>query len=189
MGIIELLILAFALAMDAFAVSICLGLKMQKVTIRKALIVGLYFGIFQALMLLIGYLAASSFAEMIESFDHWIVFILLLLLGLKMIVDSFREEGEEKEDASLHPRNMLPYAIATSIDSLAVGISLAFLKADIISAMVAVGMIALILSMIGVKFGGLFGSRFESKAEFAGGLVLILIGVKILLEHLEFIGF
>ncbi|MCL1984278.1 MAG: manganese efflux pump MntP family protein [Methanomassiliicoccaceae archaeon] len=188
MGPIELSILALGLAMDAFAVAIGLGLGMRKATVKKALTVGLYFGVFQAVMPLAGYFAARTFADDIERFDHWVVFALLLFLGAKMIAEGLGKDDGERTETSLEPKKMLPYAVATSIDALAVGISLAFLKADILSAAAIIGIITLALSMIGVKIGNIFGLRFRSEAEIAGGVILILIGVKILLEHLDILG-
>lgn len=207
MNFIELFLIAFGLSMDAFAVSICSGLNMQKATLKKATIVGLYFGIFQALMPLIGYLLASQFADKIITFDHWIAFILLSIIGGKMVYESFSKPKcsdrkcppssctdrkcpkTTKKETSLKPAQMLPLAIATSIDALAVGVSFAFLKIDIVPAVSFIGITTLILSMIGVKIGHVFGEKLQSKAELLGGLILILIGVKILLEHLGMLPF
>jgi len=169
--------------MDTLAVSICLGLNMRKVTLKKTLIIGLYFGIFQAGMLLIGYLAGSLFASEIEEFDHWIAFALLSFLGIRMIISGLRKKEDDNEETSLHPKKMLPFAIATSIDALAVGVSLAFIGENILPAAVIVGLVTLMLSMIGVRTGNIFGLRFRPFAEIFGGLILIVIGVKILLEH------
>jgi len=187
MGILELFILAVGLSMDAFAVAVCVGLGLKKITVRKAFIVGLYFGGFQALMPLIGYLAGSFFADRIIAYDHWIAFGLLSFLGIRMIIGSFKstETKEETTETSLRPKAMLPLAIATSIDALAVGVSLAFLNVNIIPAVSFIGITTLILSMIGVKIGNVFGLKFKSKAEFAGGVILILIGINILFDHLE----
>lgn len=205
MGFTELFIIAVGLSMDAFAVSVCTGLTLRERLLSKALVVGLYFGLFQAAMPLIGYLAGTLFADMITTFDHWIAFLLLALIGGKMIRESFDKpecdsegcqdsQGEEVvvmeggeaalAEASLGPGRMLPLAIATSIDALAVGITFAFLGVDIIPAVSFIGITTLILSMVGVKVGNLFGVRFKSKAEIAGGVILILMGLKILLEHL-----
>ncbi|MCL2786828.1 MAG: manganese efflux pump MntP family protein [Methanomassiliicoccaceae archaeon] len=183
MGLTELTILAVAVAMDAFAVSICLGLNMKRATLKNALTVGLYFGSFQAGMALIGYLAAGLFAGRIEAYDHWIVFILLSFLGVKMVIGGLRKKEENDEETSLRPGRMLPYAVATSIDALAVGVSLALIASGAVSAIVLIGIVTLVLSMIGVKVGNLFGMRFRPAAEIAGGVILILIGTKILLEH------
>jgi putative Mn2+ efflux pump MntP len=179
-----LFIIAIGLSMDAFAVSICKGLAMEKATLRKATVVGLYFGIFQAGMPLIGYLVGSQFAELIEAFDHWIAFVLLGFIGGKMMYESFQEGDAPPDAASIGWRKMLPLAVATSIDALAVGISFALLNVDIVPAVSLIGVATLVISMAGVKIGNVFGGKFQSKAEFAGGVILVLIGVKILLEHM-----
>jgi putative Mn2+ efflux pump MntP len=210
MNLIELFILAVGLSMDAFAVAICAGLAMAKADMRKMLTVGLYFGIFQAVMPLIGYFAATLLADKIIAYDHWIAFLLLCFLGGKMIIGSFKKEGcadrectddicadrtcpggkrPDSKEAALTPAKMLPLAIATSIDALAVGVSFAFLRVSIVPAVSFIGVTTLLLSMAGVKLGNVFGSRFKSKAELAGGIILVLIGVKILLEHLGIINF
>jgi len=185
MTIIELLILSVALAMDTFAVGICFGLSMQKIILRKAIIIGLYFGIFQAVMPLLGFLAASLFSEYIIAYDHWVAFLLLCFIGGKMIFGSFKNDEPSNDEASIKPKIMLPLAIATSIDALAVGVSFSFLQVNILPAVLIIGAITFILSIIGVKIGNIFGAKYKSKAEFAGGVILILIGTKILLEHLE----
>jgi len=190
MGIIELLILAVGLSMDAFAVAICAGLTMDKVSIKKALTVGVYFGVFQAGMPLIGYLLASLFAERILAYGDWIAFVLLSFLGGKMIFDSLKNEGNtDTREQSLKLKTMLPLAIATSIDALAVGVSFAFLQINIVPAVIIIGVTTLVISMAGVKIGGIFGTKFKSKAQFAGGVILVLIGLRILLEHLNVISF
>ncbi|MCL2718397.1 MAG: manganese efflux pump MntP family protein [Lachnospiraceae bacterium] len=183
MGFNELFILAVGLSMDAFAVAVCIGLGMEKITVKKALVVGLYFGGFQALMPLTGYLIASIFADNIISYGSWIAFSLLVFLGFRMILGSFKKESDTAK-ASLKPKEMFPLAIATSIDALAVGVSFAFLQVSIIPAVSLIGITTLIFSMIGVKIGTVFGMKFKSKAELAGGVILILIGLKILLEYL-----
>ena len=183
MNIWELVILAFALSMDAFAVSVCLGLSAQKTTFKRVLIVGLYFGLFQAIMPLIGFFLGSLLTESFETFDHWLVFALLTFLGIKMIVGCFKDKKQEHKETSLHPRTMLPYALVTSIDALAVGISLAFLNTHIWYAVLIIGVITLMVSMLGVALGSLFGLKFKLKAELIGGIILILIGIKIVLEH------
>ena len=185
MTYVELFILAVGLSMDAFAVAICLGLTLKKADFRKSLIVGFYFGVFQAGMPLIGYMAASLFANQIIDYDHWIAFVLLCFLGGKMILGSFKKECCPDTEVSLKPTRMLPLAVATSIDALAVGVSFAFLQVSIIPAVSLIGITTLIISMLGVKIGNAFGMIFKSKAELAGGVILILIGIKILLEHLE----
>lgn len=187
---IELFFLAVGLSMDAFAVAVCAGLTMPRVTVKKASIVGLYFGVFQAVMPWIGYKVATRLADKIIAYDHWIAFALLCFLGGKMILESFKKEedpGKEEaslQEASLKPRQMLPLALATSIDALAVGVSFAFLRVRIVPAVLFIGATTLVLSMGGVKIGNLFGTRYKSKAELAGGVILVLIGLKILLEHM-----
>lgn len=182
MSLIELFIIAVGLSMDAFAVSICKGLSMQKMNWKNAGITGLYFGGFQALMPLIGYLLGSGFKDMITQFDHWIAFVLLVLIGLGMIKESMGET--EELDASFGVKAMLPLAVATSIDALAVGVSFAFLNVNIVPAILFIGSITFILSVVGIRVGNVFGAKYKSKAEIAGGIILILMGIKILLEHL-----
>jgi len=189
MGFLELFFLAVGLSMDACAVGICAGLTTKKELIKKALIIGLYFGIFQAVMPLIGYTAATWFAGYIIAYDHWIAFALLCFLGGKMIWESLKKDDKCDIDFSVKPSKMLPLALATSIDALAVGVSFAFLKVNIIPAVCFIGATTFILSFVGVTAGRFFGEKLKSKAEFAGGLILILIGLKILLEHLEIIKF
>jgi len=183
LGLIELFLLAVGLSMDALAAAICIGLSMQRITLKKSATVGAYFGVFQAAMPLVGYLVATLFANAITAIDHWIAFALLCFLGVKMIIGSLKKEETDDEEASLSIAAMLPLAIATSIDALAVGVSLAFLKVDILPAVLFIGIVTFSLSAIGVKIGNLFGMRFKSKAELAGGVILVLIGAKILLEH------
>lgn len=183
MGILELFILAIGLSMDAFAVAICKGLSVQKLEIKHMLIVGAYFGDFQALMPAIGYLLGSQFEHLIVSVDHWIAFFLLLFIGGNMIKES-RETDVEDLDDDFGFKTMLLLAIATSIDALAVGVTFAFLRVDIVAAVLFIGCITFICSAIGVKLGNVFGAKYKSKAELAGGVILILIGTKILLEHL-----
>lgn len=185
MTLFELFVIAVGLSMDAFAVSICKGLSMQKMSWKKALVVGLYFGGFQAGMPLLGYFLGSRFQEKIMAFDHWIAFILLCLIGVNMIRESFSRE-EEQTDASVSVRSMVPLAVATSIDALAVGVTFAFLRVEIVPAVSFIGIVTLLLSMVGVKVGNVFGSRYKSRAELAGGIILVLMGVKILIEHLFF---
>ena len=184
MGVAELIILAVGLAMDAFAVSICKGLAMKKTGIKECAIVGLWFGGFQAAMPLIGYFLGKAFEKYITSLDHWIAFILLGLIGAMMIKESFEKE-EDEADASLSPKTMVVMAIATSIDALAVGISFGVLPdVNITAAVSLIGIITLALCMVGVKIGNVFGAKYKSKAEFAGGVILVLLGTKILIEHL-----
>lgn len=183
MGLIELVILSIGLAMDAFAVSICKGLAMQKMKCKNAIIIGAYFGIFQALMPLIGYFLGINFEKAITNVDHWIAFGLLTVIGINMIKEAYSKEKEESND-SIKFKDMLILAIATSIDALAVGITFAFLKVDIIPAVSIIGIITFAISIIGVKIGNVFGDKYEKKAELAGGIILILLGIKILIEHL-----
>ena len=183
MGLLELFILAVGLSMDAFAVAVCKGLAMKRMNWKKAAIVGLYFGGFQAGMPLIGYLLGVNFQEYIVAVDHWIALILLGIIGINMIKES-RENDEESASDSVAFKDMVVLAIATSIDALAVGITFAFLQVDIVPAVSFIGICTFTLSMIGVKIGNVFGMKYKSKAEFAGGLILILLGTKILLEHL-----
>lgn len=182
MSLLTLFIIAVGLSMDAFAVSICKGLSMKKMSWKNAVIVGLYFGGFQAGMPFIGYLLGSQFKSAITSIDHWIAFILLGIIGFNMIRESLNKE-EECVDCSVDPGSMILLAIATSIDALAVGVTFAFLKVDIVPAVSFIGITTFVLSIIGVKVGNVFGTKYKSKAEFAGGLILILMGIKILLEH------
>ena len=186
MGIIELLLIAIGLSMDAFAVSVCKGLAMKKVTVKELCIVGLWFGGFQALMPAIGHLLGSAFEKYITPIDHWVAFVLLVFIGANMIKEALSKDEEEADD-SLGFRTMLIMAIATSIDALAVGITFAFLIETIsylIFAISAIGVTTFLLSSLGVKIGNIFGVKYKSKAELAGGIILILIGVKILVEHL-----
>ncbi len=181
MSLFELLVLAIALAMDAFAVAICKGLSQKQMSWKNALLAGLYFGGFQAGMPLIGYFLGVQFRDLITRCDHWITFILLVFIGINMIKES-REESEEMND-SFDMKTMLLLAIATSIDALAVGVTFAFLTVDIVPAVSFIGVITFVLSFVGIKIGNVFGTKYKSKAEMAGGIVLILMGTKILLEH------
>ncbi len=183
MGLAELFVIAVGLSMDAFAVSVCKGLSVPKMKLSHALTCGVYFGGFQGLMPLIGYLLGSQFEEAIVSIDHWVAFVLLGLIGFNMIKES-REGDEESASDSIAFKEMVVLAIATSIDALAVGITFAFLQVDIVPAVSFIGICTFVLSMIGVKIGNVFGMKYKSKAEFAGGLILICLGTKILLEHL-----
>ena len=183
MGIMELFVLAVGLSMDAFAVAICKGLSIQKLKLRHALIVGAWFGAFQALMPAIGYLLGSAFADMIVAVDHWIAFVLLAFIGGNMIREALGGEDEDC-DPSLAPVAMLLLAVATSIDALAVGVTFAVLRVDVVQAVTLIGLCTFVISAAGVKIGNVFGARYKSNAELAGGIVLILIGAKILLEHL-----
>ena len=188
MSLIELFLIAVGLSMDAFAVSVCKGLSTKNAGVKNMLICGLWFGFFQALMPLIGYLLGENFASAIEMVDHWIAFILLALIGVNMIREAVKSE-EEEENCCYNAKAMFPLAVATSIDALAVGVSFAFLSVDVVPAVSFIGLCTFVLSFAGVKVGSVFGSRFKSKAELAGGVILILIGLKILFEHLGFINF
>lgn len=185
MGIVELLLIAIGLSMDAFAVSVCKGLSNPVIKRKHYLLTGLWFGGFQALMPAIGYLLGTTFQKYITSFDHWIAFILLAFIGGNMIKESFECDCDSDNDASFNFKNMFLLAVATSIDALAVGITFAILEdVNIVLAITSIGIITFIISAIGLKIGNIFGMRYKSKAEFFGGAILILIGLKILLEHL-----
>lgn len=186
MSILELFILAVGLSMDAFAVSVCKGLSLGKIKPKHMCIAGAWFGGFQALMPLIGYFLGSFFAEMIEKYDHWVAFVLLAIIGGNMIKESF--DKDEKVDSSMEVKSMLLLAIATSIDALAVGVTFAFLQVQIVPAVSFIGVITFIFSAVGVKIGSLFGTKYKSKAELFGGIVLVLIGIKILLEGIGVLG-
>ena len=186
-----LLLMGVGLSMDAFAVSICKGLSMRKVNKKQCLVIGLFFGGFQALMPFIGWVLGSQFEQYITSIDHWIAFILLGFIGGKMVVEAIREKDEEvgKMDPPLDFKEMFILAIATSIDALAVGITFAFLQVPIVEAVSIIGITTFVISVIGVYVGNFFGNRYKKKAELAGGIILILIGLKILLEHLGILAF
>ena len=186
MDIFELLLIAVGLSMDAFAVSICKGLSVQRLKPRHYLLTGAWFGGFQALMPSIGFLLGSAFDQYINAFDHWIAFVLLSLIGGNMIREALSRE-EEDCDPSLAPAAMLLLAVATSIDALAVGVTFAFLQVELIPAVTLIGVCTFLLSAAGVKIGHLFGVKYKSRAELLGGAVLVLIGLKILLEHLDLI--
>ena len=186
MKVWELFVIAVGLSMDAFAVSICKGLSTKDVQREHMVVTGLYFGGFQALMPLAGYLLGSRFQSMIQRVDHWIAFVLLALIGANMVRES-RGEAEHLDD-SFTPGTMLPLAVATSIDALAVGVTFAFLNVRIIPAAALIGVTTFALSAIGVRLGNVFGTRYQARAELAGGIVLILMGVKILLEHTGILG-
>lgn len=182
MQITELFILAVGLSMDAFAVSICKGLSLGKIKLKHMCIAGLWFGGFQALMPTLGYFLGSFFADMIAQYDHWFAFVLLVFIGGNMIREAFGTT--EELDASMSIPSMLLLAIATSIDALAVGVSFAFLQVDILQAASLIGVTTFVFSAAGIKIGSLFGAKYQSKAELAGGIILILIGIKILLDGL-----
>lgn len=183
MNILEIILIGVGLAMDAFAVSICKGLSMKKLEWKKAFIIALYFGVFQAIMPVIGYFLGTSFQSLVTNIDHWIAFILLTIIGGNMIKESFDDENEKRND-KIDFKTMIILAIATSIDALAVGITFAFFQTNIILAVAIIGAITFFISIFGVKIGNKFGDKFQNKAEMFGGIILILIGLKILLEHL-----
>lgn len=192
MGIVELLLLAVGLSMDAFAVSVCKGLGMKKVSLKAQCTCGVWFGGFQALMPLVGFLLGTLFAAAIQAVDHWIAFALLTLIGVNMLREALEKHDCDcckESSADLSVKTMFVMAIATSIDALAVGISLAMAgNVNIVLAVVLIGVTTFLLSALGVKIGNIFGVRFEKKAQCAGGVILVLLGVKILLEHLGVLG-
>ena len=193
MGFIEIFFIGTGLSMDAFAVSVCKGLGMHRIDYGRALVIALFFGVFQGLMPVIGWLVGSAFAVYVTAVDHWIAFALLAFVGGKMLWDAFHDEGEEEDDETstqkLDLRELFMLAIATSIDALAVGISFSFLQIDIAAAALIIGCTTFVLSLVGVVVGNRFGARFEKPSQIAGGIVLIAIGLKILLEHLGLIAF
>lgn len=184
MGIVEIILVALSLSMDAFAVSVCKGLSMKKIAWEKAIIIGLYFGVFQMIMPIIGYSLGTTFEGLVTKIDHWIAFVLLLAIGGKMILESRSKADCEQYDDSVNFKTMIVLAIATSIDALAIGISFAFLQINILFTSIIIGVTTFILSLIGVKVGNRFGDKYEKKAELVGGLILIIIALKILIEHL-----
>ena len=188
MTFVELFLIAVGLSMDAFSVSICKGLTTKTFSWRMALVCGLWFGFFQALMPIIGYFLGAQFQEMIEAYDHWIAFGLLFLIGANMIREAVWGK-EEEQDGSLGFKTMLLLAIATSIDALAVGVSFACIQVKIWSSVIIIGITTFLFSVLGVKIGNVFGSKYEKSASIVGGIILILIGLKILLEHLGVISF
>ena len=188
MGLFEIISIGVGLSMDAFAVSICKGLSMKKLNWKNTIIIALYFGIFQAIMPVLGYALGTAFSDFVQSIDHWIAFVLLSIIGINMIRESTRKEEEGIND-KIDFKTMLILAIATSIDALAVGITFAFFEVNLFLAITIIGIITFGLSILGVLIGNKFESKFENKAELAGGIILILIGLKILLEHLGIITF
>lgn len=186
MSVIELILIGISLSMDAFAVSICKGLSVGKIRPKHMISAGIWFGGFQALMPLIGFLLGSTFEQYITSIDHWVAFILLGIIGFNMVKESWEEENDQ--DSSFGFKAMLVLAVATSIDALAVGITFAFLKVDILLAVTLIGITTFLFSAAGIKIGSVFGAKYKSKAELFGGVVLIFLGIKILIEHLFFGG-
>jgi len=184
MALVEIILIAIGLSMDAFAVSITLGLSVKKPKIKEVLIPGIYFGLFQMLMPLIGYFAGINFASKIQHIDHWVAFVLLGIIGGKMIKESFSKEEQKVNDNPFRFMKMLLLAIATSIDALAVGITFAFFEVNIFMAIAIIGLATFCISIGGVKIGNIFGAKYKSKAEFTGGAILVILGLKILIEHL-----
>lgn len=187
MQITEFMIIALGLSMDAFAVAVCKGLSVKKLRVRHAFLAGVYFGIFQAMMPVVGYLLGYRFEALIREIDHWIAFVLLALIGANMLREAFGEADELNDDFGA--RTMLILAVATSIDALAVGVSFAFLQVDILPAALAIGVTTFSLSALGTYIGHFFGERYKTGAELAGGVILIGMGLKILLEHLGILQF
>lgn len=183
MSIIEISLIGLSLAADAFAVSVCKGLSLKQLSIKKIITISLYFGISQGLMPILGYTIGNTFENIITKIDHWIIFVLLVTIGTNMIRESF--EKEEKHNDLVDFKTMLPLSIATSIDSLAIGITFSFLKVNILSSSLIITIITFITSIIGVKIGNIFGTKYKKGATILGGIILIIIGTKILLEHLN----
>lgn len=183
MSIIEIILLSIGLAMDAFAVAICKGLSMKKMNWKNAIIIAFYFGVFQALMPVFGYFLGTTFENLVTSIDHWLAFILLVAIGGNMIKEAFSRDEEEKDDR-VDFKTMIVLAVATSIDALAIGITFAFLNVNLLLSVSCIGIITFVISLIGVKIGNRFGDKFQNKAELLGGIILIVLGLKILLEHL-----
>lgn len=186
MSIIEIALIGVGLAMDAFAVSICRGLAMRRMNYKKAIIIAAFFGVFQALMPALGYVLGTTFANKIAAIDHWIAFILLALIGANMIKEALSSDDDECQDDSLRLGDLIMLSIATSIDALAVGITFAFFNVSLLLSVSMIGIITFIICVIGVKVGNVFGEKYKSKAELAGGLILIVMGAKILIDHLFF---
>ena len=186
MSIIEIALIGVGLAMDAFAVSICKGLAMRRMNYKKAIIIAAFFGVFQALMPALGYVLGTTFANKIAAIDHWIAFILLALIGANMIKEALSSDDDECQDDSLRLGDLIMLSIATSIDALAVGITFAFFNVSLLLSVSMIGIITFIICVIGVKVGNVFGEKYKSKAELAGGLILIVMVAKILIDHLFF---
>ena len=182
MSILEISLIGLSLAADAFAISVCKGLSLKQLSLKNMITIGLYFGIFQGIMPITGYIIGNTFESIIIKIDHWITFVLLTTIGANMIRESF---NYEEQNDSIDFKTMLPLSIATSIDALAIGITFSFLKVNIISSSLIITIITLITCIIGVKIGNVFGTKYENKAKILGGIILIIIGTKILLEHLN----
>ena len=191
MGFFEIFMIGVGLSMDAFAASVCKGLNMRRMNIKNMLVIGLFFGGFQALMPAVGWVLGKQFENYITSVDHWVAFALLVFIGGKMIYDVFEDKGEDdygEKTVRVDVKEIFTLAIATSIDALAVGISFAFLQVDIVKAASVIGITTFLLSAVGVAVGNIFGAKYEKKATLAGGIILVLIGLKILLEHMGVLG-
>ena len=186
MDIIEIFFIGVGLAMDAFSVSVCKGLSMKKLDIKKALIIAIYFGVFQGIMPLIGYFLGSTFESLISEIDHWIAFALLEFIGINMIREAFGDENKNAND-KIDFKTMIILAVATSIDALTVGVTFAFFNVNILLAAFIIAIVTFALSLVGVKIGNRFGNKYESKAEIIGGIILAFMGLKILIEHLFFL--
>lgn len=186
MSVLEIALIGIGLAMDAFAVSICKGLAMKKMSYQKAIIIALFFGGFQALMPALGYVLGTAFASKIAAIDHWIAFILLGLIGINMIKEALGKDDDECLDDALHLGDLIMLSIATSVDALAVGITFAFFNVSIVLSTSIIGIITFVICVIGVKVGNVFGEKYKSRAELTGGILLIIMGCKILLDHLFF---
>lgn len=189
MSFLELLLMAIGLSMDAFSVSVCKGLTTKRFSWRMALTCGLWFGFFQAMMPVVGYFLGSQFARYIEAIDHWIAFGLLFLIGANMIREAFWGQKDHEHNGALDVKTMFLLAVATSIDALAVGVSFACIQVELWSSLALIGVIAFVFSVLGVRIGNVFGAKFEKSAEMTGGIILIIIGLKILLEHMGVFGF
>lgn len=189
MSLLTLFVTAVGLSMDAFAVAICKGLAMKKLSWKKALVIGLWFGGFQALMPTLGYLLGTRFQQAVTAIDHWIAFALLSLIGFSMIREALSKDQDDGVNDSLDVKTMFLLALATSIDALAVGVTYAFLQVRIVPAVTFIGVTTLVLSIAGVKIGNVFGLRYKARAEVAGGTILIVMGTRILLEHLGLLDF
>ncbi len=182
MGLAEILFMSVGLGMDAFAVAICKGLSMIKMKWKNALVIGLYFGIFQALMPWIGFMLGKNFSSEISKIDNYIAFFLIASIGVNMLIEALKNKDEEEINDDIHPRTMIVLAIATSLDALAVGVTLAFLKVNIVKPIISIGLITFFLSLIGVKIGNIFGEKYKKHSQIAGGVILILIAIKILIQ-------
>ena len=182
MGLAEILFMSVGLGMDAFAVAICKGLSMIKMKWKNAVVIGLYFGIFQALMPWIGFMLGKNFSSEISKIDNYIAFFLIASIGVNMLIEALKNKDEEEINDDIHPRTMIVLAIATSLDALAVGVTLAFLKVNIVKPIISIGLITFFLSLIGVKIGNIFGEKYKKHSQIAGGVILILIAIKILIQ-------